>query len=140
MAPSQREPNWQPISMLATIEGMAEQALADTADQHATLAQARNRPHVLDDATLERARRVYLEQADFADIYVEQARRWSELDLEEDQQTRVEVLSERAARLRTDTTAILHLIDELAHGTIDQVLATSDAELGLQALLGQRRP
>ncbi|MDR7303383.1 hypothetical protein [Haloactinomyces albus] len=95
---------------------------------------------MLDDAMLDRARRLYCEQADFADIYVEQARRWSVLDLEDDQRARVKMLSEQAAQLRPDTTNILALTDELAHGTIDTVLATRDEDVALQRLLGNMRP
>lgn len=134
------EPNWQPITMLPTIEGMVAEALTSTAEQHTTLAQARTKPHVLDDATVNRARRLMLEQADFVDIYAEQARRWSELELDEDQAERVTALAGQVEQLHTATRAILQLIDELAHGTIDQVLSMSDLELGLQTLLGKIRP
>ena len=41
-----------------------------------TLTKARGRPHVLDDATIDRTERVYGEQLEFVDIYAEQLRRW----------------------------------------------------------------
>jgi hypothetical protein len=53
------EPNWQPISMLAPIASLSdERGLRDAREHYATLLEARSKPHVLDDATIERTKRV----------------------------------------------------------------------------------
>ncbi|MFX6876770.1 hypothetical protein ABTH39_19600, partial [Acinetobacter baumannii] len=61
--------NWQPITLMPLIANMIAGALTDSRDQLGTLTQARARPHVLDDATIDRVDRVYGEQLEVVDIY-----------------------------------------------------------------------
>jgi hypothetical protein len=68
--------NWQPISAMPLIASMIDDALDDTRDHLKTLSEARTRPHVLDDATIDRAERVHNEQLEFVDIYAQQISRW----------------------------------------------------------------
>ncbi len=68
--------NWQPISEMPLIAGMIDEALDDTRAQIKTLTEASTRPHVMDDATVERIDSVYAEQMEFVDIYAEQIVRW----------------------------------------------------------------
>jgi hypothetical protein len=46
--------NWQPISQIPLIASIIDGALDDTRDHVGTLSEARSRPHVLDDATIDR--------------------------------------------------------------------------------------
>jgi hypothetical protein len=48
------EPNWQPISMLATIASLIDGGLSDAREHYAMLLMARPKPYVLDDATIAR--------------------------------------------------------------------------------------
>jgi hypothetical protein len=68
--------NWQPISQMPLIAGMIDGALDDTRDHVGTLNEARARPHVLDDATIDRVERVHTEQLEFVDIYDPRISRW----------------------------------------------------------------
>ena len=68
--------NWQPISEMPLIAGMIDEALDDTRDHIKTLTEASTRPHVMDDATVDRIDRVHAEQMEFVDIYAEQIGRW----------------------------------------------------------------
>ena len=68
--------NWQPISQMPLIAGMIDGALDDTRDHVGTLNEARARPHVLDDATIDRVERIHTEQLEFVDIYDRQISRW----------------------------------------------------------------
>ncbi len=58
--------NWPPISEMPL---MIDGALEDTREHLQTLTEARTRPHVLDDATIDRTQRVHAEQMEFFDIY-----------------------------------------------------------------------
>ena len=49
-------------------------------------------------------------------------------------------LEEQNRRLRQVTTEVLALAAELRKGTIDRIMAMSDLELGMQALLGTLPP
>jgi hypothetical protein len=68
--------NWQPISQIPLIASMIDGALDDTRDHVVTLNNARDRPHVLDDATIDRVDRVHSEQLEYVDIYDQQISRW----------------------------------------------------------------
>jgi hypothetical protein len=52
------EPNWQPISMLATIASLSDEGLRDAREHYATLLEASPKPHVPNDATIARTKRV----------------------------------------------------------------------------------
>lgn len=128
--------NWQPISEMPLIASMIDGALDDTRDQIETLTKARTRPHLLDDATIDRVERVHNEQLEFADIYAQQIRRWRTERPTPGQTRELDRLEEQNRQLRAVTVNVLSLAHELRQGTIDRIAETSDAELGLQALLG----
>ncbi len=74
--PNEDPVNWQPVSEMPLIATMIDGALEDTCEHLETLAQARTRPYVLDNATLDRSERVHTEQLGFVDIYAQQISRW----------------------------------------------------------------
>jgi hypothetical protein len=128
--------NWQPISQIPLVASMIDGALNDTAEHIQTLTKARTRPHVLDDTTIDRVERVHGEQLEFVDVYAEQLRRWRDEGPSAAQRRELDRLEEQNRRLRHVTTEALTLAAELRKGTIDRIMAMSDLELGLQALLG----
>jgi hypothetical protein len=67
--------NWRPISEMPLITSMIDGALDDARIHLETLTQARTRPHVLDDATIDRSKQVHTEQLEFVDIYARLAAR-----------------------------------------------------------------
>ncbi|MFE7586677.1 hypothetical protein ACFU5Y_34520 [Streptomyces gardneri] len=84
-----------------------------------------------------RIKRVYTEQAGDLTLFEEQAAKWGELlDLGPSRRQKLETLNEQLAELGKLSKEVLGLADELAKGTIDAVMAASDEELGLAALLG----
>src|SRR5271165_4706945 len=138
--PSSERVTWQPISQMSLVANMIDSALNDTADHIQTLTEARARPHVLDDVTIDRVERVHGEQLEFVDIFAEQLRRWRDEGPSAAQRQELDRLEEQNCRLRQVTTEVLALAAELRKGTIDRIMAMSDLELGLQALLGTLPP
>ena len=128
-------PNWQPISMLPSIAEIIDGGLADADEHHATLLQVRDKPYVLDDATLERSIKVHTEQLEFTWVFREQLDRWHRTDLTTHEREEIDRLSVQLELLRKVLTNILALADELKDGTIDKILAKSDLELGIEVLL-----
>jgi hypothetical protein len=129
-------PNWQPITALPLIASLIDGGLADGQEHYATLLEVRDRPQGLDDATLERSLKLHTEQRDFLWVYQEQLSRWRrEPALSHAQNAELDRLDGQPERLRTMLSYILELAEELKAGTLDQVLAKSDLELGLEALL-----
>jgi len=138
--PSSEHVNWQPISQMSLVASMIDSALNDTADHIRTLTEARARPHVLDDATIDRVERVHGEQLEFIDIFAEQLRRWRDEGPSAAQRQELDRLEEQNRRLRQVTKEALALAAELRKGTIDRIMAVSDLELGLQTLVGTLSP
>ena len=128
-------PNWQPISMLHTIAGIIDGELADDEEHYATLLQVRDKPHVLDDATVERSIKLHTEQLEFTWVFREQLDRWYRTDLTTHEREEIDRLFDQLERLRKVLTNILALADELKEGTIDKILTKSDLDLGIEVLL-----
>jgi hypothetical protein len=132
--------NWQPISALPLIGSMIDGLLVEAEQRYENLQSCRPQPHVLDDYTVGRVIKVYTEQAGDVGLYAEQLARWNRLNLTPSQRQEVVRLSAQLPRIRQRISAILALAEELKGGTIEAVLGKSDFEVGLEFLLGKRRP
>ena len=136
--PKANQVNWQPISQMPLISSMIDTSLNDTREHLGTLSKAKDRPHVLDDATIDRVEQVHAEQMNHVDIYTQQISRWRD-EMPSASQTRaLDRMATQTQRLRDVTADVLALAGELRKGTIEQVLGISDVQIGLQSLLGNR--
>ena len=138
--PSSEPVNWQPLSQLSLVAALIDDACEGTQNQRQILTEARERPHLLDDATLDRVERVYGEQMEFLAIYEQQIQRWRSASPSAAQSREMDRLAAETQTLRTATTELLALATELRKGTIDRIREASDLQLGLQALLGNLPP
>jgi hypothetical protein len=136
--PKTNQVNWQPISQMPLISSMIDTALNDTREHLGTLSKAKDRPHVLDDATIERVDRVHTEQMEFIDIYTRQIARWRTEKPSASQARELDRMEKQNQQLRGVTADVLTLARELRKGTIERVLGMSDLELGIQAVLANR--
>ena len=136
--PKTNQVNWQPISQIPLISSMIDTSLNDTREHLGTLSKAKDRPHVLDDATIDRVERVHTEQLEFVDIYTQQIGRWRTERPSADQTRELDRMEEQNRQPRAVTADVLALASELREGAIERVLGMSDVELGLQALFGSR--
>jgi hypothetical protein len=132
--------NWQLISEMPLIARMIDGALDDTREHLETLTEARSQPHMLDDATIDRVEQVHAEQLQFVDIYAQQISRWRTEKPSKDQTRELDRMEAQNQQLQAATADVLALASELRKGTIERVMNMSDLELGLQAILGSRRP
>ena len=131
-------PRWNPVSRLPMIATVIAEMLGMAEEQYGNLQQARARPHVLDDYTVGRVSKVFIEQSKDLWLYEEQLARWKKTDLTMTQRQEVERLSGQLTKLREVIAAILSLAEELKRGTIESVLAKSEIELALEVLSGKR--
>jgi len=136
--PKTNQVNWQPISQMPLIGGMIDTSLNDTREHLGTLSKAKDRPHVLDDATIDRVEQVHGEQMDYVEIYAQQISRWRNEKPSAAQSRELDRMDEQNQQLRGVTAEVLALASELRKGTIERVLGMSDLELGLQYLLGRQ--
>lgn len=135
--PKANQVNWQPISQMPLISNMIDTSLNDTREHLNTLSKAKDRPHVLDDATIDRVEQVHTEQMEFVDIYTQQIGRWRSQRLSASQARELDRMEKQNQQLRGITADVLALASQLRKGTIERILGMSDLELGLQYLLGR---
>ena len=122
--------SWQPISQMPLISSMIDTSLNDTREHLGTLTKAKDRPHVLDDATIDRVELVHAEQMEFVDIYTRQISRWRNEKPSAAQSRELDRMDEQNQQLRGVIADVLALAGELRKGTIERVLGTSGLELG----------
>jgi hypothetical protein len=132
--PSSEQANWQPISQLPLTAGMIDGAVDDTAE-HMLDARRGARTAARSRRCHRRIERIHGEQLEFVEICAEQLRRWKAERSGTAQLRELERLFEQNNRLRQLTADVLALAHELRRGTIERIMAMSDLELGLQALL-----
>jgi hypothetical protein len=131
------QPNWQPLSQLPLIASLIDGGVEPAAAQRQILTEARTRPHLLDDATLDRVDQVYREEQEWLAVCEEQLRRWRQDRPATAEEREIDRLAEEIERLKPIVAEILALSAEIRTGTIERIMEMSDAELGLKALLGQ---
>ncbi len=136
--PKTNQANWQPISQMPLIASMITASLNDTREHLGTLSKAKDRPHVLDDATLNRVEQVHTEQMDYVEIYAQQIGRWRNERPSAAQARELDRMDNQNRQLRDITADVLALAGELRNGTIERVLGMSDIELGLRYLLDKQ--
>ena len=127
-----------PVEMLPVIAKMVDVGIEGAREMYAKLSQARSRPHVLDDHTVEGVERSMREELDDIGTYEWQLGRWAKRQLTSEQASEVERLRSELAPWRAVVQMTLELGAELRKGTIDAIMRKDDAELGLEVLLGLR--
>jgi hypothetical protein len=134
------EPNWEPNSQLPLIAMLIDQMDVQTKEHFKLFAEAKDKPHVLDDETVDRAMRVHTESQTFVSIYDQQLTRWEALELTVDQQQEIDRLRALLPTIETELNELLALLQQLRKGTINRIMEMSDVELGLNFLLNNKRP
>jgi hypothetical protein len=124
------------IDKLPLFTEMIMGTIQNTEEQYQSFLAARHKPHVLDDAIVDRALRLY--QAQLADIalHERQMQWWLSESLSDAQRFQVKDLLAKLSGLRERTQALLDLLAELRLGTIDRILEMDDEELGRRVLRG----
>ncbi len=135
----QPTPNWQPISFLPKVAEMIDGMLESAEEVYGSLQQAQDRPHVMDDYTIGRVREVHSTQRDDLWLYEEQLSQWQHANPTPAQETEIKRLQQQLDRLKGVLTVCLALTNEIAEGTIEQVMGKSDVELAMEVLNGRRR-
>ena len=132
---------WRPISYLATVAHIIDGQTEGTEEQYHLFLEGLEKPHVLDDAIVNRALRLYNSQLEDIQIFGEQISRWEKLeDLSETQRVELERLAMQLVKCEKLTKAVLELLDEIKKGTIDRILEKDDMELGMDLLSGKLKP
>src|SRR5258708_20262127 len=97
---TRQPPQWQPLSMLATLGPHLDGMLEADQEQYAALLEAKPKPYVLDNATVDRVVRVYTTQRDELALFDEQLRRWKLMNPTGEQRAEITRLEQQMAALR----------------------------------------
>jgi len=136
---AKQQPQWQPLSKLPLIAHHIDGMLSSAQEQYQTLLPAKAKPHILDDFTVNRVKKVFTTQQKDLWLFEEQLTRWSKNQLTPEQRKEVERLAVQMLKLREQVVVILDLADQLGKGTTQKVMAKSDAELGRAFLLNPNK-
>jgi hypothetical protein len=131
------KPQWQPLSMMSMIASIIDGEVENFEDLYKTLNEAREKPHVLDDMTLDQAinnHRKYLEEAW---VYDEQITRWGKENLTEKQREEIVRLIGQIAKYRKMCEKLIAVSEELRKGSINRILEMSDEEVAIAVLTGK---
>lgn len=137
---TQAEPQWRPLAVLPTLTAAINGELQVNESLVRKLASARDNPHVLDDATIERIERMCQGQRDLLPVYRQQIERWRTEARSDAKAKAIREFGIRVERHAASTEALMALVGEFRGKTIDSVLGMGDAELALAVLSGQIKP
>jgi hypothetical protein len=109
------------IDKLPLFTEMIMGTIQNTEEQFQSFLAARHKPHVLDDAIVDRALRLYQAQLDDIVLHQRQMQWWLSESLSDAQRFQVKDLLAKLSGLRERTQALLDLLAELRLGTIDRL-------------------
>lgn len=125
---------WYGFDMIPAYITLSEKQLPRSKEQLRLLKACENKPHVLDDYTVDRIIQVYTGQNETLWIPVEQCRKWREQSPNEEQLSDIIQVENSFKNLRSVNDQILALAYCLKKNTIDSVLRKSDIEIALDFL------
>jgi len=137
---NQLKPQWQPIDALPMIANAVRDMYDHNKEQYQMLLQAKDRPHVMDDYTINRVIQVYTTQRDDLWMYDEQLNRWKNQELTRTEQREIEKVDYNLSKNKKIVDSILSLANEISKSTINKILAKDDVELALEFLEGRDLP
>lgn len=136
MVRDEREQNWYPIGKVGWFTQHIREGIEVTAEQLRLLQPALARPYQLDDATVARTVRVHQDQADDLVLFQNQADKWSAMPGSTPaQRAAVQEYEAAIGELRRLNAEVLAAAEQLKPLTIEALLAKSDLEVGIEALL-----
>jgi hypothetical protein len=134
------KPKWLPLGKIKTVRGYIDEELDNGRELLGTLLKARTKPHVMDDALLDRVTRVNKKKREDLWMYRGQMEHWlgdkrvSDVDKRE-----IEGVDAQVKAMEETYAEMLSLADELRKGSIDRIMEMDDMELAMKTLMGNIR-
>lgn len=132
-----RQPRWQPISMLPLLAELIDDSLSDAQDMLENVQRGVSRPYVFDDHTVDRILRLYHETLELTVSYKGQLERWSEETSDPVKRAEIDRLTSLVPELRETSRAIINAALEIRKSTINSIMELDDVVLGMAALSGK---
>lgn len=134
---SKQKIQWLPLYKLPLFTSLVDGILQDTKDMYPLLAQAKDKPWIMDDATINRTIKLYTERLEMLPTHTEQITRWRKEKLKPYQKEELDRLGKATIQTQELVQNILDMAKEMQSFTIDQILAKDDGELALDVLSGK---
>jgi hypothetical protein len=129
--------HWLPLSKLPLFTTLVDGILQDTKDMYPLLLQAKDKPWVMDDATIDRTIRLYTERLGMLPTHTEQIARWRKERLTSAQKLELDRLEKATVETQELVQRILDMATAMQAYTIDKILAKEPGELALDVLSGK---
>ena len=126
--------------MLPVFTDMVDGMLAASIEQLSNMRLAVDKPHVLDDATLNRVIEQYDVQLKDHWLFEEQFARWKMDNLSVEEDKEISRLTEQSSKLKDTNEEILRIAHSVEHATIDKIVDMDEAELAIAVLSGKIKP
>jgi hypothetical protein len=136
---NKQPPRWIPLEKLPLFSEAVEKMAHDTQEIGRLLAQAKNKPWVLDEATVHRANDLLTERLEILALYTEQLHRWKKEQLTSGQEKRIARLEKKMGNAVEEAKQLLDLVNDIKQNTLDRILSRDDMELALDVLSGKLR-
>jgi len=130
-------PNWQPLSMIPKIASIIDEEVENFEALYKMLCEAREKPHVMDDMTLDRAISNHKKYLEGAWVYDEQLTRWKKENPTGDQSREIERLTGQMVKYRKMCEDIIAVSEEVKKGSINRILDMSDEEVAIAVMTGK---
>lgn len=132
-----QQPNFHPITKALTILEITRGMLDSSRQQLENMQDAKDKPHVLDDELINRSIKLYTEQNEDSDIFLQQCAIWRKDNLTEVQLYQVQEIEKTTYELTKVNNEILAIVNTCKDYTIDKILEKDDVELAFDVLTGK---
>ena len=127
------------LYMLQTYLVMSQKQLLASEGQLQNLKKVEQRPHLLDDALMDRAIKIHTEQNPMLWVSIEQCRKWREQSPNQEQLVDIDQVEGNFKKLIDVNEQIIALAQEIKKGTIDSIMRKSDVEIGLEFIMNYQK-
>ena len=125
---------WYPISEVLVFGKHISELLSDSKAQYAKYLPLKDQPSSLDDAVVNRMKKLFTQRAEMIELYQQQVDKW-QLETTNHQDS-LNTLQANLIAAKTLNNEILDLVEYLGKHTINKILAMSDLELAIRTLSG----
>ena len=132
-----KQPNFYPISKALTILELNRGMLDSSKEQLENMKDAKDKPYVLDDELINRSIKLYTEQNEGSDIFLQQCAIWRKDNLTEVQLYQVQEIEKTTYELTKVNNEILAIVNTCKDFTINKILEKDDVELAFDVLTGK---
>lgn len=130
-----KEAHFYGLNMLPLYVEMSEGQLEASQEQLKNLRMAKSKPHILDEATVNRVIKLHRSQNADNWVFFEQCKKWRNDNPSEEQLRLIAQIEKSAAQLEMVNLEILALAESFKGKTIESIMGKDDFELGFDWLL-----